>query len=180
MISIYFSKLISLCFSASLSCTPLNKSLLSPLNTTNSSLSLSLWTFLSLSLRATLIELTITAYGSHIKFHLIAITFLTILVKATRRPRFDSCIGKIPWRRDRLPTPVFLAFPADSDGKESACNVGDLGWTAGLGRSPGGRHATHFSILVWRIPTDREAWQAKVHGVAKSRTWLSKHSESNH
>ena len=31
--------------------------------------------------------------------------------------------------------------------------------------------ATHSSILVWRIPTDRGAWQATVHGVSKSRTW---------
>ena len=27
---------------------------------------------------------------------------------------------------------------------------------------------THSSILVWRIPVDREAWRATVHGVAKS------------
>ena len=33
--------------------------------------------------------------------------------------------------------------------------------------------ATHFSILAWRIPMDREAWQAVVHGVAKSQTRLS-------
>ena len=33
--------------------------------------------------------------------------------------------------------------------------------------------ATHSSILSWRIPVDRGAWQAIVHGVAKSRTWLS-------
>ena len=30
--------------------------------------------------------------------------------------------------------------------------------------------ATHFSILAWRIPMDRGAQQATVHGVAKSRT----------
>ena len=30
--------------------------------------------------------------------------------------------------------------------------------------------ATNSSILAWRIPTDREAWQATVHRVAKSRT----------
>ena len=30
--------------------------------------------------------------------------------------------------------------------------------------------ATHTSILVWRIPMDRGAWQAIVHGVAKSQT----------
>ena len=30
---------------------------------------------------------------------------------------FDSWVGKTPWKRDRLPTPVFLGFPGDSDGK---------------------------------------------------------------
>ena len=44
---------------------------------------------------------------------------------------------KIPWRRDRLPTPVFLGFPGGSAGKESASNAGDLGSVLGLGRSPG-------------------------------------------
>ena len=33
--------------------------------------------------------------------------------------------------------------------------------------------ATHSSILVWRIPVDREAWQATVHGITKSWTWLN-------
>ena len=57
-----------------------------------------------------------------------------------RRPRLDSWDRKVPWRRDRLPTLVFGGFPGDSDGKESACNVGDLGVIRGLWRSPeGGR-----------------------------------------
>ena len=29
---------------------------------------------------------------------------------------------------------------------------------------------THASILAWRIPMDRGAWQAIVHGVEKSQT----------
>ena len=33
-----------------------------------------------------------------------------------------------------------MGFPGGSDGKESTCNVGDLGSIAGLGRSPGGGH----------------------------------------
>ena len=32
--------------------------------------------------------------------------------------------------------------------------------------------ATHSSILAWRIPMDRGAWQAIVHRVAKSQTRL--------
>ena len=41
-----------------------------------------------------------------------------------------------PLEKGRLPTLVFLGFPGDSDGKESTCNVGDLGSVPGLGRSP--------------------------------------------
>ena len=44
-----------------------------------------------------------------------------------RRPWFDSWVRKIPWRRVRLPTPVFLVFPGSSDGKSFFRNVGDLG-----------------------------------------------------
>ena len=54
-----------------------------------------------------------------------------------RRPRFDSWVWKIHWRRDRLPTPVFLGFPGGPAGKESACNAGDPSSIPGLGRSAG-------------------------------------------
>ena len=54
-----------------------------------------------------------------------------------RRPQFDSWVRKICWRRDRLPTPVFLGFPCGLAGKESACNTGDLGSIPGLRKSPG-------------------------------------------
>ena len=50
-----------------------------------------------------------------------------------RRPQFDSWVRKIPWRRDRLPTPIFLGFPGGSDVKESACYAGDKGLIPGLG-----------------------------------------------
>ena len=46
-------------------------------------------------------------------------------------------LGRWCWRRDRLPTPVFLGFPCGSAGKESTCNMGDLGSIPGLGRSSG-------------------------------------------
>jgi len=74
----------------------------------------------------------------------------------------------IPWRRDRLPPPVFLGFPGDSDFKESACNVGDLDLIRGLGRSPGEGNSYPFQYSCLENPIDRGAWQATVHGVAKS------------
>ena len=84
------------------------------------------------------------------------------------RPRLDSWVRKIPWRRDRLPTPVFLGFPGSSAGKESTCNVGDLGSIPGLGRSPGeGKgYPLQYSGL-------ENSMDCIVHGVAKSQTRLS-------
>ena len=43
----------------------------------------------------------------------------------------------------------FINFPGDSDGKESACNAGDLGSIPRLGRSPGGGpgNPLHYSCL---------------------------------
>ena len=67
-------------------------------------------------------------------------------------PESNSWFGKILWRRDRLPTQVFLGFICDSAGKESACNVGTwvqfLGWEDPLEKGK----ATYSSILAWRIP----------------------------
>ena len=46
--------------------------------------------------------------------------------------------------------------------------VQSLGWEDPLEEGM----ATHFSTLAWRIPMDRGAWRATVHGVAKSWTRL--------
>ena len=64
-------------------------------------------------------------------------------------------------------------FPDDTVSKESAHNVGDLGSILGWGDPLKEGMATHSSILAWKIPMDRGAWQATVHWVAKSRTRLS-------
>ena len=85
----------------------------------------------------------------------------------------DSWVGKIPWRRVRLPAPVFLSFPGNSDGKESACNAGDLGSIPGLGRSPGEGDGTPLQYSCLENPMDGGAWWAAVHGVPKSQTRLS-------
>ena len=47
-------------------------------------------------------------------------------------------------------------FLGSSSGKESTCNVGDLGLIPGLGRSLEEGVATHSSILAWRIPWTEE------------------------
>ena len=94
-------------------------------------------------------------------------------------PWFDSWVGKIHWRRDRLPSPVLLGFPCgsacDSAGKESICNAGDLSSIPGLGRSPGkgkgyplqysGLENTMDCIVLW---------------VAKSQTRLSDFHFTSH
>ena len=49
----------------------------------------------------------------------------------------------------------YSGFPGGSDGKESACNVGDLGSIPGSERSPGEGNG-NSSILTWRIPWAQE------------------------
>ena len=75
-------------------------------------------------------------------------------------------VGKICWRRDWLPTPVFLGFPCGSAGKESACNAGDPGSIPGWGRSAGEeigyplQYSWAFLVaqLVKNLPAMRETW----------------------
>ena len=68
-------------------------------------------------------------------------------------------------------------FPGGSNGKESACNVGDpvqdLDSVPGFGRSPGGGHSNPLHCSCLENPMDKGAWWATVHGVAKSWTQLS-------
>ena len=59
------------------------------------------------------------------------------------------------------------------DGKESACNAGDVSSIPGWGRSPGEGNGNPLLYSCLENSMDRGAWWATVHGVAKSRTWLS-------
>ena len=56
------------------------------------------------------------------------------------------------WRKGRLPTPVFLGFPDDSDGKEPTCNAGDLGSIPGLERFPGGGNSSPLQCSCQENP----------------------------
>ena len=57
-----------------------------------------------------------------------------------------------PVEKNRLLTPVFWGFPGDSDGKESACNSGDLGSNPGLGKSARGGHGNLFQYSCLENP----------------------------
>ena len=67
---------------------------------------------------------------------------------------------------------LILGFPGGSDGKEPACDAGDLDSIPGSGRFPeeGKGYPLQYSCL--ENPMERGAWRAIVHGVANSRTHL--------
>ena len=80
-------------------------------------------------------------------------------------PWFNSWVRKICWRRDTLPTTVFLGFPCGSSGKEFACSVGDLGWKDSLEKGKG--YPLQYSGL-------ENSMGYIVHEVAKSWTRLKR------
>jgi len=61
-------------------------------------------------------------------------------------------------------------FPGDSDGKESACSVGDMGSIPGLRRSLGGGNGYPLQYSGLENSMDKGAWQATVYGVTKNQT----------
>ena len=71
------------------------------------------------------------------------------------RLEFDPWVRKIPWSRDRLPTPVFLSLPCGSDDKESTCSVGGLGSRSGSGRSSGGGHGNPLQYFCLETPMEQ-------------------------
>ena len=66
-----------------------------------------------------------------------------------------------------------VEFPGGSDSKESTCDARDPGSVPGSGRSPGEGNGYPLQYSYLENSLDRGAWQATVHQVAKSRTWLS-------
>ena len=85
-----------------------------------------------------------------------------------RRPQFDSWVREIRWRRNRLPTPVFLGFLGGSNCKGSACNAGDLGLIPGLGRCPG--EGKGYPLQYSGLENSMDSID---YGLSKSRTQLS-------
>ena len=57
-----------------------------------------------------------------------------------------------------------MGFPGGSDGKESACNVGDPGLIPWLGRSPGEGNGYPLQYSCLENSMDRGAWQLQFMG----------------
>ena len=72
-----------------------------------------------------------------------------------------------------------MGFPGGSDGKESACSVGDPGSIPGSGRSPGEGNGNPLQYSCLENPMDRGAWQATVHEAAKSCSRLNNFTHFN-
>ena len=71
-----------------------------------------------------------------------------------------------------LALPSFMGqrgFPGGSDGKESACNMGDPGSIPGSGRYPGEGSGNLLQYSCLKNPMDKGAWWAIVHGITKSQ-----------
>ena len=78
---------------------------------------------------------------------------------------YSSVILKVAFRS--------RGFPAGLDGKESACNAGDLGLIPRLGRSHGEGNGKPLRYSWLKNSMERGAWQDTVQGVAKNKTRLS-------
>ena len=76
-----------------------------------------------------------------------------------------------PWKPSALG--FSKGFPGGSEVKVSACSAGDLGSIPGSGRSPGEGNGNPLQYSCLENPMDGGAWWATVHGITKSRTWLS-------
>ena len=63
---------------------------------------------------------------------------------------------------------MHLYFCWYSDGKESACNTGDLALNSGSGRSPGEGNGDPIQYSCLENSMGRGVWQATVHEVAES------------
>ena len=65
-----------------------------------------------------------------------------------------------------------MGFPGGSEGKESACSMGDLGSIPGFGRSPGRRHVTPLqyswvSLVAQTVKNPPAMWETQVQSLGQ-------------
>ena len=81
--------------------------------------------------------------------------------------------------RKQIINKVRKNFPGGANGKETACNAGDLGLISGSGSSPGERNGNLLQCSCLENSMDRGDWWATVHGVAKDWTQLHTYTSKN-
>ena len=87
----------------------------------------------------------------------------------------EKCVCHLKTEETFWPTEYFLNLvlsilcPGGSDGKESVCNVGDLGSLLGLGRSPGEGNGNPLQYSSWRTPWTEEPGALQSVGLRRVR-----------
>ena len=99
------------------------------------------------------------------------------LVKARLGQASESGLGTENWEASEefflRSCRGLVGFPGGSVGKEFVCNAGNVGSIPGLGSAPGRGNGNPLQYSCMENPTDRGAWGATVHRVAKSQPRLS-------
>ena len=83
------------------------------------------------------------------------------------------CMNVYIYTHTHTHTHTHIGFPGGSEGKASACNVGDLGSIPGLGRSPGEGNGNPLQDSCLENPMDRAAWEATVHSRRVGHDWAT-------
>ena len=91
----------------------------------------------------------------------------TIGVSPCRPQILMGRFSQIYWNFGGFPDAAVVKNPSASSG-----DAGDLGWIPESGRSPGEGNGNPVQYSCLENSKNRGAWQATVHGVAKSQTWL--------
>ena len=121
--------------------------------------------------------LVLTAASPPISF------FIKVLFQMRKQsPRVKWLVTKVTcsllthrlcWTQGMFSSVLYTLRWQGPNGKEFACNAGDLSSIPGSGRVPEGGHGNPLQYSCLGNPTDRGTWWATVHGVARSQTELN-------
>ena len=100
----------------------------------------------------------------HLKQELIYKVHIQIIFK-----KYSIILSRVNFSLCKLIS-LISGLPRWPSGKESTCKEGDLVSIPGSGRFPGEGNGNPPQYSCLGNPMEREAWQATVHGVAKSHT----------
>ena len=140
---------------------------------------------MSTSVNYLLIDCNRTVWLSHLSPTLIPITSWSLSVKYKLTCSFNKFLcswfnyATLPlFYTHHIPGFIFamviiIGLPYSSDGRESACNTGNLGSIPRSGRSPGEGNGNPLQYSCLENLMDRGVLQVIVHGVTKSQTQLN-------